>query len=94
MLNKGDIFFILDLLTRRNVASIYRLQAAHLLTPNTEPETQQPVEGRSQRLSIPTSQPEASSHSYDKQPKSILLTRHGRIIHKPKRYVHFLLSTH
>ena len=94
MLNKGDKFFTLDLFTRRDVVSIDRLRAAHLLTPDKEPETQQPVEGRSHPLPTQPSQPEASFHSYDEQPKSILRTRHGRIIHKPKRYVHFLLPTH
>ena len=94
VLNKGDKFFTLDLFTRRDVVSIDRLRAAHLLTPDKEPETQQPVEGRSHPLPIQPSQPEASFHSYDEQPKSILRTRHGRIIHKPKRYVHFLLPTH
>ena len=94
VLNKGDKFFTLDLFTRRDVVSIDRLRAAHLLTPDKEPETQQPVEGRSHPLPIQPSQPEASFHSYDEQPKSILRTLHGRIIHKPKRYVHFLLPTH
>ena len=94
VLNKGDKFFTLDLFSRRDVAFIDRLQAAHLLTLDSEPETQQPVEGHSQPLLIPPSQPEASSQSYNEQPKSILRTCHGRIIHKPKRYVHFLLPTH
>ena len=94
VLNKGDKFFTLDLFTRRDVVSINRLRAAHLLTPDNEPETQKPVEGRSHPLPIQPSQPEASFHSYDEQPKSILRTRHGRIIYKPKRYIHFLLPTH
>ena len=94
VLNKGDKFFAVDLFTRLDVVSIDRLPAAHLVTPDSEPETQQPVEGHSHPLPIPLSQPEASFHSYDEQPKSILRTRHGRIIHKPKRYVHFILPTH
>ena len=81
VLNKEDKFSTLDLF-------------AHFLTPDSEPETQQPVKGRFQPLSMPPSQPEASSHSYDEQPKSILQTRHGRTIHKPKCYVHFPLPTH
>ena len=31
--------------------------------------------------------------SYDEQPKPILQTRTGQAIHRPKRYVHFILST-
>ena len=73
-LNKGDKFFILDLVNRRDVDSINRLRAAHLLTPDNEPETQQPVEGRSHPLPIQPSQAEASFHSYDEQPRSILRT--------------------
>ena len=81
VLNKGDKFFTLDLFTRRDVVSINRLRVAHLLTSDNEPETQPPVEGRSHPLPIQPSQPEASFHSYDEQPKSILRTHHGRIIH-------------
>ena len=94
VLNKGDKFFTLNLFTRKNVVSIDRLRAAHLVTPDSEPETQQPVEGRSHPFPIPPSQPEASFHCYDEQPKSILRTRHGHVIHKLKRYEHFLLPTH
>ena len=63
VLNKGDKFFILGLFTCQDVVSIDRLRAAHLFTPDSEPETQQPVEGRSQPLPIPPSLPEASSYS-------------------------------
>ena len=53
VLNKGDKFFTLDFFTRRDLVSIDRLRAAHLVTPDSKPETQQPVKGRSQTLPIP-----------------------------------------
>ena len=59
VLNKGGNFFTLDLFTRRDVVSIDRLRAAHLVTPDSEPETQQPVEGRSHPLPRPPSQLES-----------------------------------
>ena len=50
VLNKGDKFFTLDLFSRRDIVSIDRLQAAHLVIPDSEHETHQRVEGCSQTL--------------------------------------------
>jgi len=94
VLNKGNKFFTVDMITRRDVVSVDRLRAAHLFTPDEDPESQQPTHGLGTPPPVTPPLPPALSHSFDEQPKSILRTRRGRIIRKPSRYVHFLLPTH
>ena len=96
VLHKHDKYFTLDLGTRVDNVFIHRLKPAHLEHDINDTSLSTAKPSPHVHYSRPSTPPslDQPAKSNDEQPTPILRTRTGRAIHRPKRYVQFILPTH
>ena len=99
VLNKNEKYFKLDLGTRVYTVSIHRLKAAHLLEHDiNDLPSSTATPGPHEYHPTPSTPPALTSlrshMTIGQQPTPIFRTGTGRAIHRPKRYVQFILPTH